>query len=84
MDIIDLSLNAGAVEWEIQADPYYCTYLGSTEEAIFIGKTNHMPLAAVFCVEKSKIGSGAMEIHTLYLHKNEPETAVSCLTSVIP
>lgn len=77
VDTIDLSQNADAVEWELQADPYYCVYLGSTEDVIFIGRTDVMHLAAVFYVEKSQIGSGAIEIHTLYLHKYEPETAVS-------
>ena len=73
IDTIDLSLNADAVSWEIHADPFYCVYLGSTEDAVFVGRTNHMVLSVVFYIEKSQIGSETMEIHTLYLHRYEPE-----------
>ena len=74
MDTLDLAENADALQWDIQNNPFYCVYLGSTEDYIFIGNAIDMGLSAIFYVEKADIGAENMTIHTLYLHKNELES----------
>ncbi|MCI9149677.1 MAG: hypothetical protein HFI42_04145 [Lachnospiraceae bacterium] len=65
VDVIDMRENPDAVAWEICDNPLFCVLLCSTEDYVFFG-SSMAETYGLFYVEKSKIGSEELTIHTLY------------------